>query len=92
MQHAIKCPTYFSSRVAAGLLDSVDNLRLGDARPPLVPQALFEGSAVLVRIARLQFLKNSLNCSPLIVVALANSEYDLAIKSGKPYVGRAFHR
>jgi hypothetical protein len=37
-------------------LDSVDNLRLGDARPPLVPQGLFEGSAVLVRIARLQFL------------------------------------
>jgi hypothetical protein len=33
-------------------LDNVDNLRLGDARPPLVPQALFEGSAVLVRIGR----------------------------------------
>ena len=55
IQHAIKCPTFFSSRVAAVYLDSVDNLRLGDARPPLVRQVLFEGSAVLVRIARLQF-------------------------------------
>jgi hypothetical protein len=38
-------------------LDSVDNLRLGEAGPPFVPQAPFEGSAVLVRIA-------GLNCSP----------------------------
>ena len=37
-------------------LDSVDNLRLGEAGPPLVPQAPFEGSAVLVRIAGLQLL------------------------------------
>ena len=27
-----------------------------------------------------------------IVVVLTNSVYDLAIKSGKPHVGRAFHR
>ena len=48
-----------ASSSAVGLqqvyLDRVDNLRLGEAGPPLVPQALFEGSAALVRIAGLQF-------------------------------------
>jgi hypothetical protein len=39
IQHAIKRPNSSAVGLQQVYLDSVDNLRLGDARPPLVPQA-----------------------------------------------------
>jgi hypothetical protein len=47
--HAIKRPNTSAVGLQQVYLDSVDNLRLDDARPPVVPP-LFQGSAVLVRI------------------------------------------